>query len=94
MEQNAFSNFGRGSPKEPSCKIISKLMHWLRRRSHLKVFLYLALAAILFNEAETGFIQKGKNKIPRHFPDTNSNFPDENDPQNIFSPKLLFSMRQ
>ena len=27
-------------------------MHWLRRRSHLKVFLFLALAAILFNGAE------------------------------------------
>ena len=32
--------------------IISKSMHWLRRRSHLKVFLFLALAAILFNGAE------------------------------------------
>ena len=46
------SNFGRGSPKEPSCKIISKSMHWLRRRSRLKVFLFLALEAILFNGAE------------------------------------------
>ena len=27
-------------------------MHWLRRRSRLKVFLFLALAAILFNGAE------------------------------------------
>ena len=24
-------------------------MHWLRRRNHLKIFLILALAAILFN---------------------------------------------
>ena len=31
---------------------ISKSMHWLRRRSGLKVFLFLALAAILFNGAE------------------------------------------
>ena len=45
------SNFGRGSPKGPSCKIISKSMHLLRRRSRLKVFLLLALAAILFNRA-------------------------------------------
>ena len=27
-------------------------MHWLRRRSHLKVFLFLALVAILFNGAD------------------------------------------
>ena len=46
------SNFGRHSPKEHSCIIISKSMHWLRRRSRLKVFLFLALAAILFNGAE------------------------------------------
>ena len=52
MERNCLSNFGRGSPKKPSCKIISKSMHWLRR-SPLKVFLFLALAAILFNRAET-----------------------------------------
>ena len=52
MERNGFSYFGSGSPNEPSCKIISKSMHWLRRRSHLKVFLFLALVAILFNGAE------------------------------------------
>ena len=46
------SNFCRQSPKEHSCIIISKSMLWLRRRSHLKVFLFLALAAILFNGAE------------------------------------------
>ena len=43
------SNFGRGSPKDPSCKFILKSMHCLRRRSCLKVFLFLAQAAILFN---------------------------------------------
>ena len=52
MERNGLSAFGRGSPKEPSCNIISKSMHWLSRRSHLKVFLFLALVAILFNGAE------------------------------------------
>ena len=52
MEQNDLSNFGGQSPKEHSCIIISKLMHWLRRLSRLKVFLFLALAAILFNRAE------------------------------------------
>ena len=40
------------SPKEHSSKIISKLIYWLRKRSRLKVFLFLALAAILFNGAE------------------------------------------
>ena len=55
-EQNSSSNFGGQSLKEHSCIIISKSMHWLRRRSHLKVFLFLALGAILFNGAE-GFEQ-------------------------------------
>ena len=53
MERNGLSTIGRGSAKEPSCKIISKSMHWLRRRSRLKIFLFLALAAILFNVAES-----------------------------------------
>ena len=52
MERNGLSSFGGHSPKEHSCIIISKPMHWLRRRNHLKVFLFLALAAILFNEVE------------------------------------------
>ena len=52
MERNGLSNFGRQSPKEHSCVIISKSMHWLRRRGRLKVYLFLALAAILFNGAE------------------------------------------
>ena len=51
-ERNGLSNFGRSLPTEPSCKIISKSMNWLRRRSHLKVFLFFAVAAILFNVAE------------------------------------------
>ena len=46
-------NFGRGLPKEYSCTIISKSILWLRQRSRLKVFfLFLALAAILFNGVE------------------------------------------
>ena len=44
------SIFFRQSHKEHSCIIISKSIHWLRR-SHLKVFLFLALAAILFDGA-------------------------------------------
>ena len=46
------SNFGRGSPKEHFCEIILKSRHWPRRRCRLKVFIFLALAAILFSEAE------------------------------------------
>ena len=39
-EQNSLSNFCRQSLKEHSCIIISKSMHWLRWRSHLKVFYF------------------------------------------------------
>ena len=52
MERNGLSSFGRLSSKEHSCIIISKSMHWLRRRNRLKGFLFLALAAIVFNGAE------------------------------------------
>ena len=52
MERNDLSNFDGQSPKEHSCEIIAKSMHWLRGRSRLKVFLFLALAAILFNGAK------------------------------------------
>ena len=52
MKQNGLNNFGGQSPKEPSCIIVSKSMHWLRERSRLKVFLFLALAAISFSGAE------------------------------------------
>ena len=32
-------DFGRGSPKEHSCKIISKSIHWIRRRCLLSKLL-------------------------------------------------------
>ena len=48
-----FSNFGRGSPKEYFYEIILKLSHW-PRRCYLQIFLFLALAAILFSGAEQG----------------------------------------
>ena len=51
-EQNHFSNFGTWSPKEHLCEIILKLGHWPRRRCRLKVFLFLALVAILFSKLE------------------------------------------
>ena len=47
-----FEQFGGQSPKEHSCIIFLKSMHWLSRRSYLKGFLFLALAAILFTGAE------------------------------------------
>ena len=37
--------FGRGSPKEQFYGIILKLIHYSRRRCHLKVFLFLAVEA-------------------------------------------------
>ena len=46
-----FSIFGRGLHKKHFCKIIRKLVHWLRRKYYLKVvflLFFLALAAILF----------------------------------------------
>ena len=45
---------GRGSPKEPSCKIISKSMHWLRRRSRLQVFSIFCSGSHLVLRKETG----------------------------------------
>ena len=40
-----------GHPKK-HCEIILKLGHWPRRSCDLKVFLFLALAAILFSGVE------------------------------------------
>ena len=52
MERNSLSNFGRGLPKEHSCEIISKSVYPFSR-SRLKLFfLFIALAAILFNGAK------------------------------------------
>ena len=51
VERKGFSNFGRGPPKEHFCKINLKSVHW-SRRCHLKVFLFLALTAILFSGAK------------------------------------------
>ena len=51
-EQNDFSNFGKGASEEHFCEIILKSGHWPGRRCHLKVFLFLALVAILFSRAK------------------------------------------
>ena len=58
-----FSKFGRRPPKENFCEIILKSVHWSRRRCHLKVFLLLALAAILFS-GERNF---GRGLPKEHF---------------------------
>ena len=54
MERNGLSNFGRQSPKEHSCEIISKSVHRFSslEKKLLSIFLFIALAAILFNVAE------------------------------------------
>ena len=38
MKPNSLSVFGRELPKEHSCEIISKSVHWFSRRSSLKLF--------------------------------------------------------
>ena len=53
VEQNDFSNLGRGSPKEHFCEIIWKSDHWSKRRCHIKISLFSALEAILFQQSST-----------------------------------------
>ena len=38
-DPNSLNNFGRGSPKEPLCQIISKSSKWFWRRSLSKIFI-------------------------------------------------------
>ena len=52
VQQNYLSNDGRWSPKEHFCEIIMISGHWPTRRCCLKVFLFLALVAILFSRAK------------------------------------------
>ena len=52
-ERNGLSNFCRGSPKEPSCKIISKSMPSLRRSSHLKAFSIFSYGGHLVQQSGT-----------------------------------------
>ena len=67
-EEKYLSNIGRGSPKEHSCEIISKSVHWFSIRSHLKVFfLFLALAAILFRRSRTVQVIRGAFRVRRLF---------------------------
>ena len=48
MERNSLSNFGRQSPKEHSCENLSTDL----AEEVKSLFLFIALAAILFNVAE------------------------------------------
>ena len=67
MAQNSLSNFGKQLPKEPSCETIPKSVHRFSRRSHLKLFfLFIALAAILFNGAEP-LSNFGRGLAKEHF---------------------------
>ena len=52
MSRNGFSNVGRQSPKEQSYEIIINLSTDLADEVVKSVFLFIALAAILFNVAE------------------------------------------
>ena len=52
MAQNSLSNFSRELPKEPSCEIISNSATDLAEEVVYSSFLFIALAAILFNRAE------------------------------------------
>ena len=61
VQQNHLSNDGRWSTKEHFCKIIMISGHW-PTRCCLKVFLYLALVAILFSRAKA-FSNFGRGPI-------------------------------
>ena len=50
------------SPKEHFCEIILKSFSWSRRRCHLKVFLLLALAVILFRGTILATLEEGYPK--------------------------------
>ena len=62
VQQNYLSNDGRWSPKEQFCEIIMISGHWPTRRCCLKVFLFLALVAILFSRAKV-FSNFGRGPI-------------------------------
>ena len=49
MERNNLNNFGRQSPKKHSCEIIQNLSTDLAEEVVKSLFLFIALAAILFN---------------------------------------------
>ena len=52
MAQNSLSNFGRELPKEPSCELFQNLSTDIAEEVVSSFFLFITLAAILFNGAE------------------------------------------
>ena len=52
MERNGLSNFGRQSPKKHSVKLFQNLSTDVAEEVVKSIFLFIALAAILFNVAE------------------------------------------
>ena len=52
MEQNGLSNSGRQSPKEHCCELFQNLSTDLAEEVVKSIFLFIALAALLFNVAE------------------------------------------
>ena len=52
MERNCLGNFCRGPYEEHLCEIILNLGQQFRKRCCFKIFLYLALATILFGKAK------------------------------------------
>ena len=71
MERNGLRNFGRGSPKEDFCEIITTSIHQFRRKSLLRVFFFsffyfLVLVVILFIRAEQ-FEQFGRGSPKKQF---------------------------
>ena len=59
-----FCNYGRGSYEQPFCETILNSSQWFRRR-HLKIFIFLALASILFSRAQP-FVQSLVEGIMRN----------------------------
>ena len=53
MERNHLSNFGRGKPRNISVKLFQNLYTCLAEEVVKSLFLFIALAAILFNVVES-----------------------------------------
>ena len=65
VQQNGLGSFSRGHYEEHFCEFTLNLGQWLRRL-HLKIFLFLALATILFSRAKC-FEQFYRGHYEEHF---------------------------
>ena len=61
-----FEQFCGQSPKEHSCIIFLKSMHWLRRRSQLNVFLFLQLWRPTCSTERNGLSNFGRGLPKKH----------------------------